>query len=236
MASVMPSATGRETESETAARLHAAFDRLRNPMLIVDDERRCVTANAPACGLLGIEPQEVPWRRIDDFTPAEDRKGLAERWEAFLAHGAIEGLCHLPLPTGRRLPIEFSATANVLPGRHLSVAMPRARRDPAAGAHSEVRVERGEMTMVRRGAGWVRMVARDANQLPLTEREREVLELVAGGLRGGEIAQQLILSSETIKSHVRNVMTKLGAHTRAQAVAIALRTGQIDALVNEEPA
>ena len=38
-------------------------------MLILDDQRRCVTANAPACGLLGIEPEEVPWRRIDDFTP-----------------------------------------------------------------------------------------------------------------------------------------------------------------------
>jgi PAS domain-containing protein len=73
MASVTSSTTGRETESEAAARLQAAFERLRNPMLIVDDERRCVTANAPACGLLGIEPQEVPWRRIDDFTPAEDR-------------------------------------------------------------------------------------------------------------------------------------------------------------------
>jgi DNA-binding CsgD family transcriptional regulator len=90
------------------------------------------------------------------------------------------------------------------------------------------------MMMVGREAGWVRIVARDANQLPLTEREREVLELVAGGLRGGEIAQQLILSSETIKSHVRNVMTKLGAHTRAHAVAIALRTGQIDTLSGTE--
>jgi PAS domain S-box-containing protein len=230
MAPVRSSASGRETESEAAARLHAAFERVRNAMLIVDDERRCVTANAPACGLLGIEPQEVPWRRIDDFTPAEDRKSLDEQWEAFLAHGAMEGWYHLPLPTGRRLPVEFSATANVLPGRHLSVVMPRARAS-AVDAHSEVRVERGRMVMVRREAGWTRIAARDADQLPLTEREREVLGLVAGGLRGGEIAQHLILSPETIKSHVRNGMTKLGAHTRAHAVAIALRTGQIDTVI-----
>jgi DNA-binding CsgD family transcriptional regulator len=126
------------------------------------------------------------------------------------------------------LAVEFSATANVLPGRHLSVVMPRARRGPAPDVHSEVRVERGRMMMARREGGWVRIVARDADQLPLTEREREVLGLVAGGLRGGEMAQQLILSPETIKSHVRNAMTKLEAHTRAHAVAIALRTGQID--------
>jgi DNA-binding CsgD family transcriptional regulator len=180
--------------------------------------------------LLGIEPQEVPWRRIDDFTPAEDRKRLDEQWEAFLATGAIEGWYHLPLPTGRTLPVEFSATANVLPGRHLSVVMPRRGHGAVAGARSEVRVERGRMMMVRREPGWARIVAPDADQLPLTEREREVLGLVAEGLRGGEIAQNLVLSPETIKSHVRHAMTKLGAHTRAHAVAIALRTGQIDTL------
>ena len=234
MSSVTSSSSGRETESEAAVRLQAAFERVRNPMLIVDDERRCVTANAPACGLLGIEPQEVPWRRIDDFTPAEDRKSLDEQWEAFLAHGAMEGWYHLPLPTGRKLPVEFSATANVLPGRHLSVVMPRAGRGPAADAHGELRFERGRMMMVRREAGWARIVAPDANQLPLTERERQVLGLVAEGLRGGEIAQRLVLSPETIKSHARNAMTKLGAHTRAHAVAIALRTGQIDTLTNAQ--
>lgn len=229
MAPVEPSPSGlQETESEAAARLRVAFERVRNPMLMVDDRRRCVTANASACALLGIEPQEVPWRRIDDFTPAEDRKWLDEQWEAFLAHGAIEGWYHLPLPTGRTLPVEFSATANVLPGRHLSVVMPRSGHAPRADAQSEVSAEHGRMVMLRREAGWTRILPRDPNQLPLTDREREVLAFVAGGLRGGEIAQHLVLSPETIKSHVQNAMAKLGAHTRAHAVAIALRTGQID--------
>ena len=219
-----------ETESEAAERLHAAFETLGNPILLLDDERRCVTANAAACGLLEIEAQEVPWHRIDDFTPAEDRKRLDEQWAGFLASGAIEGWYHMPLPTGRVLPIEFSATANVLPGRHLSIVMPRPGGTPAAEASSEVRVERGRMVMVRSEGGWTRIVAPDANQLPLTEREREVLSLVAGGLTGGDIAGQLVLSPETIKSHVQNAMAKLGAHTRAHAVAIALRTGQIDTL------
>jgi PAS domain S-box-containing protein len=223
-----------ETESEAAERLRAAFKRVRNPMLIVDDQRRCVAANAPACALLGIEPEEVPWRRIDDFTPAEDRDRLDEQWQAFLAHGEIEGWYQLPLPTGRTLPVEFSATANVLPGRHLSVVMPRPGYAPAGGVHGEMRVERRRM--VRREAGWTRIAARDAKRIPLTDREREVLGLVAGGLTGGEIAQHLILSPETIKSHVQNAMTRLGAHTRAHAVAIALKTGQIDALtVIREP-
>ena len=191
-----------ETESEAAERLQAAFKRVRNPMLIVDDQRRCVAANSPACALLRIEPEEVPWRRIDDFTPADDRDRLEEQWETFLANGEIEGWYQLPLPTGKTLPVEFSATANVLPGRHLSVVMPRPGYAPAGT---------GEMPVQRR-----RMVRREG--------------LVAGGLTGGEIARHLILSPETIKSHVQNAMTRLGAHTRAHAVAIALRTGQIDAL------
>ena len=184
-------------------------------MLIVDDERRYVAANAPACGLLGMTPQEVPWHRIDDFTPPEDRATLADEWETFLASGALEGWYHLCLPTGSVMPIEFSATANVLPGRHLSVVMPRNRRSPHRAA--------GESRRTR----WTRVAASGPELLPLTEREREVLGFVATGLQSGEIAERLVLSTETIKSHVQNAMTKLGAHTRAHAVAIALRTKEI---------
>jgi DNA-binding NarL/FixJ family response regulator len=71
-------------------------------------------------------------------------------------------------------------------------------------------------------------LAPDTTQLPLTGRECEVLGLVAGGLSGGAIAEALVVSPETVKSHVQNALAKLGAHTRAHAVAIALRTGQID--------
>ena len=80
--------------------------------------------------------------------------------------------------------------------------------------------------MAGHDAGWATSPA--VTKPVLTDREREVLGLVAGGLTGGEIAQQLVVSPETIKSHVQNAMTKLGAHTRAHAVAISLRDGQID--------
>jgi DNA-binding NarL/FixJ family response regulator len=61
----------------------------------------------------------------------------------------------------------------------------------------------------------------------LSPREREVLDLLAQGLNGEEVAARLILSPETVRTHVRNAMDKLEANTRVHAVAIALRQGEI---------
>jgi DNA-binding NarL/FixJ family response regulator len=61
----------------------------------------------------------------------------------------------------------------------------------------------------------------------LSPREREVLDLLAKGLNGEEVAVQLVLSPETVRTHVRNAMEKLEANTRVHAVAIALRQGEI---------
>jgi DNA-binding NarL/FixJ family response regulator len=57
----------------------------------------------------------------------------------------------------------------------------------------------------------------------LTQREREVLRLLADGLANEEIGRRLHISPETVRTHVRKAMSKLEADTRTQAVAIALR-------------
>ncbi|MFJ2558902.1 MULTISPECIES: response regulator transcription factor [unclassified Streptomyces] len=59
----------------------------------------------------------------------------------------------------------------------------------------------------------------------LTEREREVLGLVAVGLSNDDIAQRLHVSPHTAKTHVNRIMTKLGARDRAQLVVVAYQTG-----------
>ena len=61
----------------------------------------------------------------------------------------------------------------------------------------------------------------------LSPREREVLDLLATGLNGEEVAERLVISPETVRTHVRNAMDKLEASTRVHAVAIALRQGEI---------
>ena len=61
----------------------------------------------------------------------------------------------------------------------------------------------------------------------LSKREREIIDLLAQGLTGEEVAERLVLSPETVKTHIRNAMGKLEANTRVHAIAIALREGYI---------
>ena len=59
----------------------------------------------------------------------------------------------------------------------------------------------------------------------LTEREREVLHLIARGLSNQELADQLFIADNSVKTHVKRIFTKLGARDRAQAIVIAYESG-----------
>ncbi len=83
-------------------------------------------------------------------------------------------------------------------------------------------------------AGKMRIPPEIASQLAehmgeeaLTERETEVLQHIAGGNRNRDIAEQLFISEETVKVHIKHIMEKLGASDRTQAVAIGVRRGII---------
>lgn len=68
---------------------------------------------------------------------------------------------------------------------------------------------------------------RDREEM-LTQREREILQLLADGMSNADVAAKLFISQETVKSHVRHILGKLEADTRTHAVAIALRESIID--------
>lgn len=76
----------------------------------------------------------------------------------------------------------------------------------------------------RRPVAGVRMVSADL----LTPRERSVLELVARGLTNRAVGADLFISEKTVSVHLSRAMAKLGAHSRTEAVALALRDGLID--------
>jgi two-component system NarL family response regulator len=73
--------------------------------------------------------------------------------------------------------------------------------------------------------------AADKEQLPapvLTPRELEVLKLVARGMSNREVAEQLYISENTVKNHVRNILEKLHLHSRMEAVMYAVRKRLLD--------
>jgi DNA-binding CsgD family transcriptional regulator len=61
----------------------------------------------------------------------------------------------------------------------------------------------------------------------LSPRESEITRLLAAGLSGEEIARRLVLSPETVRTHIRNAMAQVGARTRAHLIALAMRDGAL---------
>jgi len=72
-----------------------------------------------------------------------------------------------------------------------------------------------------------RLMAQPSRERLLTVREREVLSRLAEGRSIEDIAAELVLSTETIRTHIRNAMGKLGTRTRAHAIVVALRRGEL---------
>jgi DNA-binding CsgD family transcriptional regulator len=70
----------------------------------------------------------------------------------------------------------------------------------------------------------------------LTRRERQIVEMLARGSTGEQIAQELFLSPETVQKHVHNAKRKVGATTRAHLIALAITRGLIDPTFESIPA
>ena len=75
--------------------------------------------------------------------------------------------------------------------------------------------------------------AKPSEREKLSEREREVLQLVAGGATNKEIAAQLFISEHTVNYHMKNILTRLHLRNRAQAVAYALQSGLVTVVERE---
>jgi DNA-binding NarL/FixJ family response regulator len=78
------------------------------------------------------------------------------------------------------------------------------------------------------GAGSPAAVARTRGRHDLTEREREVLQLLAAGRSDGQIADELFISKKTAAVHVSNIKSKLGAGNRVEIVTVAMHEGLVD--------
>jgi DNA-binding CsgD family transcriptional regulator len=178
------------------------------PLLVVDDDRRCLETNLAACRFFGVARHRLLGRPLDDLLTADMSDRLGNVWEAFRESGGHAGPfdVSIALADARTPRVDLSVTSGILPGRHLVILLP-AGESASAEDYPEVPAA----AELRRPSA----------------RELEVLEQLAGGATDGQIARRLNLSPATVQTHVRNAKAKLGARTRAQAVALALREGLI---------
>ena len=183
-------------------------------LLVVDDECVCIEASLGACRMLGVSRAELVGRPVEALLEPGSRERFGHVWRAFRGGGGHAEPFSLEAPA-TVVEVGATVTANVLPARHLITLDPAS----AAGPRHD-----GNHASGRRFAP-----PPDAHRPP-TARELEVLALLAGGRTDGQIAELLELSPATVQTHVRNAKAKLGARTRAQAVAIALQTGLIEPL------
>ncbi|HEX7464712.1 MAG TPA: response regulator transcription factor, partial [Actinomycetota bacterium] len=98
-----------------------------------------------------------------------------------------------------------------------------------AAAEGEVLIDPTLLTRLLHQVAQEREARRDALALfeELTEREREILQLLAQGTRNDDIARKLFISPQTVQTHVRNLLAKLGVHSKLEAVAFAVKHGAI---------
>jgi PAS domain S-box-containing protein len=174
-------------------------------LLVVDEDRHVLEVNRAACELLGAMPAELVGERLDALIAPGMRQRLDQVWQAFREHGGHAGPFELVGGTSAEGRVDIGVTSGVIVGHHLVLLS------------GTTRAAQGQADDGARADG----------RRPPTSREREVLSLLASGDTDGQIARKLSLSPATVQTHVRNAKGKLGARTRAQAVALALRRGMI---------
>lgn len=177
------------------------FRHSSNPIALSDGERQVIDVNDAALGLLGRTRAEVLAMSITDSVIPSEREDATRQWEEFMRSGEYKGSRDLLRGDGTTVEVDFAARLAVIDGQRLAIYV-----------------------ILTKGEGWPFPARARAASLGLTKREREVVTLIAMGLETDQIASELHVSPETVRTHVRNAMAKLGAHTRAQLVAIALST------------
>jgi PAS domain S-box-containing protein len=182
-----------------------AFQRSDNAMALVDDSRRQVDVNRAFVRLLGYRRDALIGRRIYEFVRGGPLLSEQE-WNDAVARDST-GKVVLRRADGSLVSAQYAAHPETVTGRLLVLFV--------------------ALSVSRAGAHFRREIDGTEEEASLSARELEVVELVALGSSGPEIADKLYISHNTVRTHVSNAMVKLGARSRAQLVAKALAQGHV---------
>jgi PAS domain S-box-containing protein len=191
-------------EAGWAGLFRSAFKRSRNAMVLLDDQRAQVDANPAYLELLGRRRADVLGRPLYEFV-ADGPLVSAAEWKVAIARDEFSGVADMVRAQGDTVTVQFAGHPETATGKRLVllVALSSAR------SGRRLRDEVGGATPVE----------------ALSRREQEVVRLIGGGSSGPEIADELQISHNTVRTHAFNAMTKLNARSRAHLVAKALAGG-----------
>jgi len=184
----------------------AAFTQSRNPMVLLDERRQFVELNRAFLRMIGYTRAELVGRPAATVI-AGAPLWTPDEWVAQLAKQQFTGEVGLAHADGSLLVHQWGASVEVVTGRRLVLVV--------------------ALTTSRWGNRFRRMPDADVTEGDLSERELEVLHHVAQGRSGPEIAEELGIAHDTVRTHVRNAMTKVGARSRAHLVAKAIGEGHV---------
>ena len=183
-----------------------AFRQSRNAMVLLDERRVQLDFNGAYLKLLGYASDDLLGRPIYEFSP--DGPVLSAReWAALIGQGDFTGERELARADGSTVTVQWGAHPETVTGRRLVLLV--------------------ALTTERWGGRFRRDPVPIEEDATLSDREREIVRLVALGRSGPEIADELHIAHDTVRTHVRNAMEKIGARSRAHLVAKALGDGLV---------
>jgi PAS domain S-box-containing protein len=189
------------------------FEQSRIPMALVDRNRRYVSVNDAVIKLYRYPREQVVGHRAGR-TAIDEEPAIADaRWEQLVRTDELYGEGVVAHADGTHMDVSYAAHATTVGDRWLALIVTLSARFRPDGRELLRATDIG---------------SRSDKPSKLTNREREVVRLVALGSSTRRIAADLGLSFETVRTHVRNAMAKTGAHTRAQLVALLLADGLIE--------
>jgi PAS domain S-box-containing protein len=213
--------------------IFTALDRAAEAAFVIDGNQRIVFWNRAAEALFGYAPGEVLGKSCYDIIRGRDEHD----------HAWCRGNCRVAVGARAGEPVEtFNTLARTRAGspRWITVtilALPAVEGDTALVVHlcrDASELKRNEQFAHQAAAllqSWQqpadagRGKGTRASQSPLTEREQDVLTLMAEGQSTERIAALLAISHATTRNHIQNILQKLNVHSRAEAVAYAFEHG-----------
>ncbi len=122
MIGVVQDITARKLVEQHQARFQALFEAAQDAVLIADNDRRYVDANPAAGALLGLPPDQLLGRRLDEFLETTSGHSSGEQaWRSFQVTGVQRGECRMRRADGTFCEVEYSAKTDFAPGLHLSI-------------------------------------------------------------------------------------------------------------------